>query len=309
MRRMRVLFSIAVVAFAAAQLWADAPHLYFVANGGSGVGCTFAAPCGSWSTAIGLANSGDTITAITAGDFGEIELSSGKGVIIDGGGFEAGILGEGIYINMADGDSAVLRGLHLNGSGAGVNGIGIRFAGGGSLVVEDCEIQNYSKRGISIENITNGAKVLISNTSVSGQAGKDGSGGNGIIVIPPGGKTNTVLLDHVRIENNLNSGVGVNAGGIVEIRDSVISNNAIWGLVADGLGAQVSIEDTSVSGNNIGIQASTGGTVRMSNINVWNNATGLLVNSGTITSFGNNSLHGNTTANGPSPTLLPAGLQ
>jgi hypothetical protein len=309
MRSMRVLFSMALVAFAAAQLWADAPHHYFVANGGVGAGCTFAAPCGSWSTAIALAHSGDTITAITAGDFGEIELSEDKGVIIDGGGFDAGILGGGVYIDMADGDSAVLRGLHLNGSGAGVNGIGVRFAGGGSLVVEDCQIQNYGKRGISIEDITDGAKVLISNTTVSGQAGTSGAGGNGIIVIPPASRTNTVLLDRVRIENNLNSGVGVNAGGIVEIRNSVLSNNAVWGLVADGLGAQVSIENTSVSGNLIGIQASTGGTVRMSNINVWNNATGLVVNGGTITSFGNNSLHGNTTANGPSPTLLPAGLQ
>jgi len=308
---MRVLFSMAVVVLGAAQLWADPPatHLYFVAKGGVGPSCTFALPCGSWGTAIGLAISGDTITAITAGDFGEIELSTGQGVIIDGGGFDAGILGEGVYINMAGGDSAVLRGLHLNGSGTGVNSKGIRFAGGGSLVVEDCEIQNYGLRGISIESFTDGAKVLISNTTVSGQAGKGGSGGNGIIVIPPASHTNTVLLDHVRIDNNLNSGVGVNAGGIVEIRDSVLSNNAIWGLVADGLGAQVSIENSSVSGNLIGIQASTGGTVRMSNINVWNNATGLVVNSGTITSFGNNSLHGNTTANGPSPTLLPAGLQ
>jgi uncharacterized membrane protein len=297
---MRVLFSLAVVVLAAAQLWAGSPHRYFVANGGDGPNCTFAAPCGSWSTAIALAHSGDTISALTSGDFGEIKLSSG--VIIDGGGFDAGVLSDGVDIDMADGDSAVLRGLHLNGSDSGVSGVGITFEGGGSLVVEDCEIQNYGERGISIESTTNGAKVLISNTTVSGQAN------NGIIVIPPA-VTNSVVLDHVRIVNNVNSGVGVHAGGIVEIRNSVLSNNAIWGLVADGLGAQVSIENTSVSGNLIGIQASTGGTVRMSNINVWNNATGLIVNSGTITSFGNNSLHGNTTANGPSPTLLPAGLQ
>jgi uncharacterized membrane protein len=297
---MRVLFSLAVVVLAAAQLWAGSPHRYFVANGGDGPNCTFAAPCGSWSTAIALAHSGDTISALTSGDFGEIKLSSG--VIIDGGGFDAGVLSDGVDIDMADSDSAVLRGLHLNGSDSGVSGVGITFEGGGSLVVEDCEIQNYGERGISIESTTNGAKVLISNTTVSGQAN------NGIIVIPPA-VTNSVVLDHVRIVNNVNSGVGVHAGGIVEIRNSVLSNNAIWGLVADGLGAQVSIENTSVSGNLIGIQASTGGTVRMSNINVWNNATGLIVNSGTITSFGNNSLHGNTTANGPSPTLLPAGLQ
>jgi hypothetical protein len=300
MRSMRVLFSLAVVVLAAAQLWAGSPHRYFVANGGDGPNCTFAAPCGSWSTAIALAHSGDTISALTSGDFGEIKLSSG--VIIDGGGFDAGVLSDGVDIDMADSDSAVLRGLHLNGSDSGVSGVGITFEGGGSLVVEDCEIQNYGERGISIESTTNGAKVLISNTTVSGQAN------NGIIVIPPA-VTNSVVLDHVRIVNNVNSGVGVHAGGIVEIRNSVLSNNAIWGLVADGLGAQVSIENTSVSGNLIGIQASTGGTVRMSNINVWNNATGLIVNSGTITSFGNNSLHGNTTANGPSPTLLPAGLQ
>jgi hypothetical protein len=308
MRSMRVLFSMAVGVLAAAQLWANVTHHhYFVANGGSGDGCTFLLPCASWSDAIAVAISGDTISALTSGDFGQINLSTGQGVIIDGGGFDAGVLSDGVDIDMADGDSAVLRGLHLNGSGSGVNGVGITFEGGGSLVVEDCEIQNYGKRGISIESTTNGAKVLISNTTVSGQVGTSGAGGNGIIVIPP--QSNTVLLDNVRIVNNGNSGVGVNAGGIVEIRDSVLSNNAVWGLVADGLGAQVSIENSSVSGNLIGIQASTGGTVRMSNINVWNNATGLVVNSGTLTSFGNNSLHGNTTANGPSPTLLPAGLQ
>jgi len=294
MRSMRVLCSVALGVFAAVQLSGLGPKHWFVSNAGVDPDCTLSKPCALWQTAIALASSGDEITALNSGDFGDIDIESGHAVTIDSGGADAGVLSGTVTINIGDTETAVLRGLDLNGAGSAATSVGITFSGGANLIIDGCEIENYGKRGISIQSITDGAKVLISNSVVSSQAN------NGIVVIPPA-VTNSVVLDRVRVVGNGNSGVGVNAGGVVEIRDSVISNNVNWGLLVGG--TNVSVENTSLSGNLIAIQAGNG-SVRLSNVNVWNNATGLVVAAGgTISSFGNNQLHGNGN-NGPSPTLL-----
>lgn len=296
MRSMRVLFIMGVIVFAAAQLSATTHHFY-VASGGGGTTCTFAAPCATWAAAIANVANGDEITAITSGDFGSIDLEAGQGVIIDGGGTDAGLLDGTVIVHLADGESATLRGLDINGAGTSSGSKGITFSGGSSLVIEDCEVQNYQLRGISIESATNGAKVLITNTIVLGQAN------NGIVVVPPTGKANSVLIDHVRVVHNTNAGIGVNPRSIVEIRDSVISNNGTFGVLATGPSAPVSVESSSVSNNGTGVAADSGGVVRLANVNVWNNGVGLAVSSGTIGSFGNNSLTGNVIS-GPAPTPL-----
>jgi len=297
MRSMRVLFCIAVMVFAAGQLSAGiGPKHWFVSSTGVDPDCTLDKPCNAWQTAVTLASTGDEITALNSGDFGDIDMEAGHAVLIDAGGSDAGVLAGTVVIHIADNESAILRGLDLNGSSLPGTSVGITFSKGNNLVIEDCEIQNYGKRGISIESATTVANVFIGNTTVSGQAN------NGIVVVPPVSTKNSVVLDRVRLVGNGNAGIGVNPRSIVEIRDSVISNNFAQGVLTAG--APVSILNTTVSGNAIGLDAN-GGVIRISNVSVWGNTTGLAVASGgIINSFGNNQLTGNTTA-GPSPTSIP----
>jgi hypothetical protein len=64
-------------------------------------------------------------------------------------GVEAGIVplagGDAIDINAGPTDAVILRGLTLNGSDSGSNGV--VFNSGGSLTVSDCVVQNFSWMG------------------------------------------------------------------------------------------------------------------------------------------------------------------
>jgi hypothetical protein len=205
-----------------------------------------------------------------------------------------------ILINAGDTDTVVLRGIHLNGTGnsSGDPFMGIRFISGGLLVIEDCDIENFALRAISVESATDGARVIISNSTIHGGLN------NGIVVQPPADTKNVVVLDNVRVVNNAHVGVNTNAGGVMQIRDSLISNNGTWGLLVTG--APVSVDNSSLANNGTGIEADTGGVVRLSNVNVWQNTVGLATSSGTINSFGNNQLIGNVD-DGVTPT--PKSLQ
>jgi len=296
MRSIRVLLSLGAFVFAATQLWAIGPQHYYVSSDGAGVLCTFDSPCLHWQDAINIAATGDEITALTGGDFGPIDLEGDLGLTIDGGGLDAGVLGydstskAAVSVGVGKDVSVRLRGLHLNAGGnADAASVGIEFGNGVSLVIEDCKIENYGKRGISVESNVDGAKVFVTNTIIADQ------GFNGIVVVPPSPKTTYVFLDHVQILNSAHAGVGVNPNSAVQIRDSVISNNGAWGLLAQGPPALVSMESTSLFNNPVAIQANGGAVVNLSDDNVWGNVTGLIVSSGTINSFGNNRITGNVT--------------
>ena len=250
MRSIRVLLSMGAFVFAATQLWAIGPQHYYVSSDGAGVLCTFDAPCLHWQDAINIAATGDEITALTGGDFGPIDLEGDLGLTIDGGGLDAGVLGydstskAAVSVGVGTDVSVRLRGLHLNAGGnADAASVGIEFGHGASLVIEDCKIENYGKRGISVESNVDGAKVFVTNTIIADQ------GFNGIVVVPPSPKTTYVFLDHVQILNSAHAGVGVNPNSIQANGGAVInlSNDNVWG---NGTGLIVSSGTINSFGNN-----------------------------------------------------------
>jgi hypothetical protein len=218
-------------------------------------------------------------------------LTITKAITIDGGG---GIVASalatgtnGFVISAGSTDSIVLRNIQINGAGtpAGSDTRGIRFLSGARLVVENCDISNFGKRGISIESSTQGAEVSIINSTIHSNLN------NGMVVNPPG-VTNTVTLDHVRLVNNASYGIGVLAGGLVHMRGSVVSENAGGGLLADN--SIVDITATSITNNGYGITSQNLGIVRISSSTITGNAIGDLSITGgaTIASYGDNYLAG-----------------
>jgi len=258
----------------------------------SGVGddanpCSRTAPCKTFAGAISKTAAGGEIDALDPGGFGAVTIT--KAITIDGGGFIASALASGtngVVISAGATDAVVLRNLQINGAGtsAGADTRGIKFLAGASLVVEHCDISRFGKRGISIESSTPNAVATIIDSSVHDNLN------NGIVVNPPTAVTNFVVLDRVRAVNNLAFGVGTNPGSVVQVLNSVISNNLAGGLVATG--ATVDLTNSLVTSNGIGISSSSSGNVRIGGTTVTGNSTAFSISGGVVASYGDNYLAG-----------------
>lgn len=137
----------------------------------SGVGddlnpCSRTAPCKTFAGAIVKTAAGGEISVLDPGGFGTIVIS--KSITIDGTGTLSSILGSsstGITVNITEvkdpSISAVrLRGLSINGSGSGVNGINIISAG--SVSIEDCVIDGFKSNGIN----AGAGRVFVGNSTL-----------------------------------------------------------------------------------------------------------------------------------------------
>jgi Right handed beta helix region len=273
----------------ATQLSAQATRTWVSGVGDDVNPCSRTAPCKTFAGAISKTAAGGEIDALDPGGFGTLTIT--KAITIDGGGgIVASALGSntnGIAISAGSTDFIVLRNLSINGAGTapGSDTRGIEFLSGAKLVVENCDISNFGKRGISIESSTPGAQVVVINSTVHGNLT------NGVVVSPPG-VTNTVTFDHVRLVNNTFYGIGVSAGGVVHIRNSVVSENSGGGLLVDNSTADVTA--TSITNNGYGITSQDSGMVRIGLSTITGNTINALsiAPGATIASYGDNYLAG-----------------
>lgn len=285
----RAAFSCCFVCVCAAQLSAQATRTWVSGVGDDVNPCSRTAPCKTFAGAISKTLAGGEIDALDPGGFGTLTIT--KAITIDGGG---GIIASalatgtnGIVIAAGSTDFVVLRNLQINGAGtaAGTDTRGIKFQSGAKLVVENCDISNFGKRGISVESSTQGAQVVVINSTVHGNLT------NGVVVNPPG-VTNTVTFDHVRLVENASYGIGVLAGGVVHIRDSVLSENATGGLLSDN--SNVDVTATSITNNGYGITSQNSGAVRIGLSTITGNSIApfSITGGASIASYGDNYLAG-----------------
>jgi hypothetical protein len=107
--------------------------------------------------------------------------------------------------------------------------------------------------------------------------------------VQSGGATTTASLFNVRILNTTNAGVNLLTGNAT-ISDSMVSNNASFGVIAQG-GSTITVERTIVTGNGTGVSTTNASaTIRLSNTTINNNTTGITASAGAIISFQNNSI-------------------
>jgi hypothetical protein len=248
---------------------AQARARVFVASYGNDANpCTFGSPCKTFQQAVNVVDAGGEVTAIDSAGFGPISISKAV-TITSPDGVEAGIVptagGDAIDINAGATDGIVLRGLTLNGSGVGFNGV--VFNSGGSLTVINCVAQDFVFDGT---HTSTGNGILFQPTSGTFDFSITNSifannGNAGIFASPPFG-SGTVnangVVDHVAATGN-NFGMGFapfhSSGGlfVTAVSNSVASNNKSIGIWVDGgpIIVSVSINNTNVSGNATGIQA------------------------------------------------------
>ena len=276
----------------------------------SGVGddanpCSRTAPCKTWAGAISKTAAGGEIDALDPGGFGTVTIT--KAITLDGGGGQvASVLASGvngIQVNAGANDTVILRNLRINGAGLTLGQNGIRFTSGKSLIVENSDIYGFSQTGIDIAlNQGTAASVLVKNTVIVNIGQNAIRATNANSAAPVG-----VVIDEVTANLNGN-GIVAADNSKVRVSRTVASNNTGDGFraVFTTGAAELDIDNSSAVNNSANGVAAQGAsaTVRITSSKIVGNFVGIAVAGGQVTSFGNNSIGGNTTNGAPTSTVL-----
>ncbi|HEV8014839.1 MAG TPA: right-handed parallel beta-helix repeat-containing protein [Stellaceae bacterium] len=260
--------------------------------------CTRTSPCRSFAVAITQTSAGGEIDTLDPGGYGDVTIN--KAISIVSGLGDAGVLvpsgGTGITINAGPNDIVYLRGLFVE--GAGVGQAGIVFNSGKLLTIESCVIRHVTDDGIDILP-TAASAFAIANTVASD------NGGDGIYIAPHGAGAAQGAIADVAANNNNYLGIAIDgqfttgtSPSSVSIVRSVAANNLNTGVSAQNAGtAQMSflVRDTNASHNGFAGFVTTGGaTMRLAHSVATGNSQGVS-SVGTIDTYGDNDIDGNTT--------------
>jgi hypothetical protein len=268
----------------------------------SGVGddvnpCSRTAPCKTFAGAISKTAAGGEIDALDPGGFGAVTLT--KSILIDGtnGQGFGSILNSGGISGVNVNDSATgtpntivvrLRNLSINGAGTTLGVNGINFTSGSAVHVENCRILNQSGDGIRM-NTNTPSRLIVSNTVVS-------QTGDGVEIAGTPASKHAVSIDNCSFTRNVN-GVSVSGRADMVVSRSVLASNtgagAIVSTAAGGVGI-IDLEECQVTHNAVGVQPNAQGAIRLSNVHMTANANALNFNGGTIGTYNNNRIFGNT---------------
>ena len=313
---------IAVATLAAAVLWSAPASAQATRTWISGVGddvnpCSRTAPCKTFFGAFQKTAAGGEINCLDPGGFGSITITKSISIICDN--TEAGVLVAATNAIIVNGAGAVVQisGLDIEGLGqtgvAGVNGI--YFLNGTSLTVRNTKIRGFRNGyGINFQPASNAALVLDNVTISEGGSTSDPLTG-GILVSPPLGVIAQATLTNVQIVNNLNTGLRLDtqAGGgatvAMTVKNSTLSNDGTGIMMRTGTGAPQSLmlTDSIVAGNNVtGIFAKGEAVARVGNTTITGNNAALTIGGGgSIFSYGDNRVDGNTTNSAFTLPVIP----
>ena len=263
------------------------------------------APCKTFAGAISKTADGGEIDALDPGGFGAVTIT--KSIKIDGSGTFASVLVAGtnaIIINGA-GIDVTIRGLSINGANSGL--VGIKIIAANRVTIENCEIFGFTGAPANAINDqrSTGGKLFVINCTIRN------NGQSGVVVLPSAGSTAIqAFLENVRLIGNGNAGLAASTGSRVTISRSIACGNTNAGLfVNSSVGsAELNVESCVCAGNGQGLNADPGGTLRISNVQVTNNATGLS-GPGTYVTHGNNRIAGNSAGNSVPGAPAPIGPQ
>jgi hypothetical protein len=272
----------------------------------SGVGddvnpCSRTAPCKTFAGAISKTATNGEIDTLDPGGFGTVNITKSMTLYAAGG--PGGITSPGtnaITINNATGSlmSVTLRGLNLDGTGAGINGIQVIGSSPIALHVENTQIYGITGNGINIATAA-AVDVTVSGSRISECTGV---ASNGINADGAAGAVNVTLTD-TEI-HNCNTGLNVVNAARVDAHNSDFSHN-VTGVMVTGTGSEALLDSAMITFCTTGISSTGSGTVRLSNTSITDNATGLSsATSGVVASFSNNRIKGNTVNGAPTTTIF-----
>jgi hypothetical protein len=252
---------------------AQAPRTFVSAAGSDSNPCSFAAPCRHFQAAVTATSAGGEVDALDPAGYGPITIS--QAITIEGQGWSyiaPPTNGNGITINAMSGN-VTISGVSLNGVGITGQTFGIMINSGDSFTVRDCVVRNFAF-GIYYKPTNDPANFLVSNTIASDNTF------TGVVIAPANGVATTpVTLSRITANDNT-FGVAIVAGHVM-IANSTLSNNSVAGLQSDS--GTVWLAKSVISGNSGGV-----------------------VVGGTVNSYADNDINGNTTdINGSLTPVVP----
>ena len=283
----------------------------------SGVGddlnpCSRTAPCKTFAGAISKTSANGEIDCLDPGGFGTVTIT--KSITIDGttGAGFGSILAAGTNgVNINDSATGTpntilvsLRNLSIQGAGTGFNGV--NFTSGKTVHIEGCIIANFrgngtSSHGISV-NLTagTGQRLHVDNTII-----RDGSGDGINAKNTAVGGNVAVLVEDSKILQ-CNKGITSSTASKFVINRSSFRGNTVTAVGADTGSAGIELDSCLLQGstNGLGLVA---GITRIGNCRITNNTNGVAFAGGTLVTYGDNKLDGNTAeaSGGVIPPAIP----
>jgi hypothetical protein len=266
--------------------------------GGDAGTCGVTAPCRTFAYALTQTAPSGEIIVLTSAGYGAVTINQAVS-IINTSNF-AGVAvasGDGITINAGVNDSVTLRGLTIDGGGTGSNGI--VFNTGGKLTIDQCDVINFvgsntTGNGILMQPTSGNHNIVITNTTASNNQH------NGVFHLPPSGSTATsgIVLDHVTANNNGTSGFVINnfnssGAATASISNSIASFNTSAGFFFGKITASLDASYAS-SNSSYGVFVGPVATLVLGRSVLMFNAGYGLDNSGTVSSYQDNRIAGNT---------------
>jgi hypothetical protein len=259
---------------------------YISATGIANVNCTLATPCPTFQSAHDATAPGGEISCLDGGASFAVfpSLTITKSITIDCGNLPHAYFPLSIVIN-ALGIVVKIRNLTINGTGS--FSPGIDFQNGAELVLENCLIHLYSGVAIRFQPSTPDSQLSIINSNIENN-GTAPSGGGGLQVIPSAGGSARIVLDNVKFRYNATAILLSSANGAIEMvmKDSTIRSSLSNGILSQagtsinfvidhssltnnvgselqslGANSNISIGDSTISGNDVGVSSVSGGVV------------------------------------------------
>lgn len=295
------IFTLTVVSMAQAQ----ATRTWVSGVGDDVNPCSRTAPCKTYAGAISKTAVNGEISTLDPGGFGAVTIT--KSITIEGteGAGYGSILNSSVNgVNIAfDSFTAVgetqktvrLRNLNINGANTGLRGVNITGGNPGSnnseVIIEDCVIDGQGGspgRGISDTRGGTALKLFVLDTTVRNCLGA------GITAAPAAGGDLKVSMDNTAI-HNCQFGIAFSNNTKVTAIRSNFSGNTTGVFTDSSTGtAELNIDQSIVSNNGTGFNASTANTIiRVSNTTAMNNTTlATTGGGGQVLSYGNNQTGG-----------------
>jgi hypothetical protein len=293
--RFQIALVCAAFIFGAATVHAQATRTWVSGVGDDVNPCSRTAPCKTFAGAISKTAEGGEIDALDPAGYGTLTIT--KAITIDGGTGEgwASVLNAGgiagFTVNVTTGTHVsdavvILRNITINGAIqaptlGGTNGI--NYIKAAQLMVEKCYIEDQSTTGINQSSTATTTNLRVSDCNFDNMT-------TGILVNTSSGAA-IANIDNCRFNGTAN-GLNTTANAFVTVRNcNFAATNGGNGAARAATGCQVNVANSMFSNNVLGAVVS-GGTMRLSNNDFFNNTTAI---SGTAESANNNRFRGNTT--------------
>ena len=285
-----LLSTIAISVAVSLPAQAQRARVFVSVTGDDANPCTAGSPCKTFQHAYDVVLAGGEISVLDTGGYGQISIAKAISIVSPAG-VEASIAipsGQvGILISAPTNAKVSLRGLTLDGTGAGAVGIELNGLNGGvSLSIEDCVVRNMTQDGLFFVSIVPTAL----NLSVSNSTFSD-NGADGIHIATQGSGPVTGSVDNTRLYGNGSAGLevsGLNGFGAlaVAVTDSVASNNGTGFFVESNTGkspSNLSLTRAQAAGNGFGVVANqTNATLWLAQTTVTANGTGFVATAGGV---------------------------